>query len=66
MQTTAQSAGTQERTEQTASTYSLLLHTPDVERHQEGGVLTVKHQPDVRGFLVSSGGLGSPPRGSLL
>ena len=31
------------------STYCLLLYTPDVERHQEGGVLTVKHQPDVRG-----------------
>ena len=49
MQTTAQSAGIQERTEQTVSTYCLLLYTPDVERHQEGGVLTVKHQLDVRG-----------------
>ena len=38
------------------------LYTPDVERHQEGGVLTVKHQPDVRGVSgVLSGGLGSPP-----
>ena len=66
VQITAQSAGIQECTAQTVSAYCLLSYTRRMsrgtKRHQEGGVLTVKHQPDVRGVSgVLSGGLGSPP-----
>lgn len=55
---TAQSAGIQDRMEQTESTYCLLSYTCWMLRLQEDGVLTVKHQSDVAGgggWLLVSG-----------
>ena len=44
--------------EQTGSTYCLLSYTCWVLRHQEDGVLTVKHQSDVAGGWLLVSGLG--------